>query len=196
MAKCLFLEKIKEITMKRIVFALSVLFVVFSFTACVNSQTPIKELEKIAKEVEENYNSYTQEDIDEVLVRLDAVEKEFDKYEYTDEELREIGRLNGRMSAYLTKAALNNLGSSMGDLFQELGGGIEGFMEAFGVESLDLDIDEGDLSDEELREAGRNAGKQLGKSAREFAIKLGAGMEGFAEEFEKEMEEVMEELEN
>ena len=61
---------------------------------------------------------------------------------------------------------------------------------------LDLDIDEGDLSDEELREAGRNAGKQLGKSAREFAIKLGAGMEGFAEEFEKEMEEVMEELEN
>ncbi len=182
--------------MKRIVFALSVFFVTLSFTACVNSQTPIKELEKIAKEVEENYNSYTQEDIDEVLVRLDAVEKEFDKYEYTDEELREIGRLNGRMSAYLTKAALNNLGSSMDDLFQELGGGIEGFMEAFGVENIDLDIDEGDLSDEELREAGRNAGKQLGKSAREFAIKLGAGMEGFAEEFEKEMEEVMEELEN
>jgi len=188
--------KNKEITMKRIVFALSVFFVTLSFTACVNSQTPIKELEKIAKEVEENYNSYTEEDVEKVLAKLEVLEKDFEKYEYTDEELREIGRLNGRMSAYLTKAALNNLSSSMGDLFQELGGGIEGFMEAFGVEELDFSIDEGELSDEELREAGRNAGKQLGKSAREFAIKLGAGMEGFAEEFEKEMEEVMEELEN
>ena len=67
--------------MKRIVFALSVFFVTLSFTACVNSQTPIKELEKIVREVEKNYNSYTEEDVEKVLAKLDVLEKDFEKYE-------------------------------------------------------------------------------------------------------------------
>lgn len=167
----------------------------FAVSACSGPQTPVKELERIVNEVEKNYDSYTEEDLEKVIGRLDALDNEFEKYEYTDEELREIGRLNGRLSAYLTKAAFRNLGSSMGDLFEELGGGVEGFLEAFGVDDVKPDVDAEELSDEELREAGRRAGKEFGKKARKLAIEFGAGMEGFAEEFEKEMEKAMEDFE-
>ena len=179
--------------MKRI--SLLFLFtVLFAVSACSGPQTPIKELKKIVSEVEKNYDKYTEEELDKVLARLDAVDKEMDKYEYTDEEMREIGRLNGRITAYLTKAAFNNLGATMNDLAKELGGGIEGFFEAFGVEGVEFATSNDDLSDEELREAGRQAGKKFGKTARKFALKLGAGIEGFAEEFEKEMEKALEDI--
>ena len=58
-----------------------------------------------------------------------AIEEELAKYEYTDEELKEIGRLKGKCMGYLTKQSLKNLEKQIKDLTKELEGGIEGFLE-------------------------------------------------------------------
>lgn len=58
-----------------------------------------------------------------------AIEKELAKHEYTDEELKEIGRLKGKCMGYLTKQSLKDLEKQIKDLTKELEGGIEGFLE-------------------------------------------------------------------
>ena len=72
------------------------LFAMLFVTACSGPQTPVKELRSIVDEIEKNYDSYTDEELGDVITQLEAIEKEMEQYEYTDEELREIGRLNGR----------------------------------------------------------------------------------------------------
>lgn len=51
------------------------------------------------------------------------------KYEYSDEELREIGRLKGKIIAKMAKSTVNDLKKQMEDLSKQLEGGLEGFME-------------------------------------------------------------------
>lgn len=179
--------------MKRITVLFSVIMFTLAIVACSGPQTPVKELRELVNEVEMNYKSYTEDDLDRIMDRLDALDKEFAKYEYTDEEQREIGRLNGRLSAYLTKVTVRNLGSILGNFAEEIGGGMEGFFSAF---DEDVDgIDTCELTDEELRERGRRLGKKLGEKTRRFAIRFGSGVEGFADGFEEEMEQLSDSFE-
>lgn len=168
---------------------LFVSFIVFTLTACSGPQTPVKELRKLADEVEMNYDSYTDEEIENVLEKLDSIDTEMQQYEYTGEELRVIGRLNGRVSMYLAKAYLKRAGSELGEITQGLMGGMEGVLDALSGGS-DTDIDE------VLHEEARMKGRLLGKCLRDMAITLGSGLEGFAEEFEKEIETLAEDLED
>lgn len=181
--------------MKKFITLFSALLVALAVAAC-GKQTPVEKLRKITDEVEANYSSYTEEDIDKVMLRLDEIEKDMQQYEYTEEELREIGRLNGRLSAYLTKAFMNNLGSTLGDFAEEFGAGVEGFFEVLAGDSeVGEDIDDGELSEDGLREKGRRKGKEWGRKTRRFAIELGSGIEGFAEGFEEEMEQLSDNIE-
>ena len=165
------------------------LFAMLFVTACSGPQTSVKELRSIVDEIEKNYDSYTDEELGNVITQLEAIEKEMEQYEYTDEELREIGRLNGRATLLLTKAYIKHAGSELGEITQEFVGGMEGFFDAL------CDEDDVDSTDEELEEAGRRKGKDLGKRLRNMAIKFGSGVEGFAEEFGKEIEALSDELE-
>ena len=47
----------------------------------------------------------------------------------SDEELREIGRLKGKIIAKMAKSTVNDLKKQMEDLSKQLEGGLEGFME-------------------------------------------------------------------
>ena len=49
--------------------------------------------------------------------------------EYTDEELKEIGRIKGQILAKMAKSAVKDLKKQMEDLSKQLEGGLEGFME-------------------------------------------------------------------
>ena len=98
-------------------------------TSCDSSQSAIKDLEVLLNEIEENHQSYTEEDWEAMSLSYSAIEEELAKYEYTDEELKEIGRLKGKCMGYLTKQSLKNLEKQIKDLTKELEGGIEGFLE-------------------------------------------------------------------
>ena len=165
---------------------LFVFLVMLFVTACSGPQAPVKELRKLADEIEMNYDRYTDEELENVVARLEAIDKKMEQYEYTDEELHEIGRLNGRLTMYLAKAYMKRAGSELGEITQELLGGMEGFFGAL--------CDDVDCTEEELEEAGRMVGRQLGKRLRNTAIMFGSGVEGFAEEFGKEIEALSEEF--
>lgn len=115
--------------MKKYLFICLTFALAFSFTACDSSQTAINDLETLLHEIETNYQSYTEEDWENMSLSYSAIEEELAKHEYTDEELKEIGRLKGKCMGYLTKQSLKDLEKQIKDLTKELEGGIEGFLE-------------------------------------------------------------------
>ena len=116
--------------MKKYLFLCLTFAVVFSFASCDSSQSAINDLETLLHEIETNHQSYTEEDWENISMSYSAIEEELAKHEYTDEELKEIGRLKGKCMGYLTKQSLKDLEKQIKDLTKELEGGIEGFLEA------------------------------------------------------------------
>lgn len=116
--------------MKKYLFICLTFALVFSFTSCDSSQSAINDLEVLLQEIETNYQTYTEEDWENMSLSYSAIEEELAKHEYTDEELKEIGRLKGKCMGYLTKQSLKDLEKQIKDLTKELEGGIEGFLEA------------------------------------------------------------------
>mgnify|MGYP003450679053 FL=1 len=116
--------------MKKYLFICLTFALVFSFTSCDSSQSAINDLEVLLQEIETNYQTYTEEDWENMSLSYSAIEEELAKHEYTDEELKEIGRLKGKCMGYLTKQSIKDLEKQIKDLTKELEGGIEGFLEA------------------------------------------------------------------
>ena len=115
--------------MKRLLTICLTFIILFGITSCDSSQSAIRDLEILLNEIEENHQSYTEEDWENMSLSYSAIEEELAKYEYTDEELKEIGRLKGKCIGYLTKQSLKDLEKQIEDLTKELEGGIEGFLE-------------------------------------------------------------------
>ena len=71
------------------------------------------------------------EDWDYITMRYDAIEEKLSTYQFTDEELKEIGRMKGKCLGYMTQQSINNLEEEIRIFSKELEGGIEGFLEIF-----------------------------------------------------------------
>lgn len=78
-----------------------------------------------------NSSSYSDDDWEAKAQEFQQLEEDFEanKGEYTDEELKEIGRQKGICLAYFTKHAAKCFKESMEDAMHEATGLIEGFTE-------------------------------------------------------------------
>ena len=115
--------------MKRLLLLFVTIFLSTALFAC-TPKSPIEKLKKLADKVEKNHKSYTDEDWKEIANEYAILKSEFEKDEYTKEELKEFARQKGRIKGYMTKKTLNKLGKKVEGLANELEGGIEGFFEA------------------------------------------------------------------
>ena len=66
-----------------------------------------------------------------------AIEREMEQYkgEYTDEEIKEIGRLKGILLAQYTKYSVKNIKNGVENAMKEAEGLIDGFLNSFPNES-------------------------------------------------------------
>lgn len=88
--------------MKNLKYCFCLLFCVLFFASCENKQTPIRKLEKLDRTVQ-NSTSFTDQDWENVIAEYEQIEQELSLYDYTDEELRRIGQMKGRLLAKITK---------------------------------------------------------------------------------------------
>lgn len=116
--------------MKKVTFALLMLFALLFAVSCNTASSSIKDFESFTNEVESDFEFYTDEDWEKVLDEYAEIEMEMEQHEYTEEQMREIGRLKGKMAGYATKRALKNAADGLGGFMNAVGGGIEGFIEA------------------------------------------------------------------
>lgn len=97
-------------------------FICCCFIACTEEQSAIAQLEDFAAELEENGDNYTFKDWSKASEKYLKIEHELAKNndQYTDEELKEIGRLKGKCvtalahsSALKLKSTVHSIGKQM-----------------------------------------------------------------------------------
>ena len=117
--------------MKR-VFSLMMFAVLASLMmACATvEEKSLRSLQELYEDLELNHENYTAEDWEKAQVEFELITAQMKLHNYTDEQLREIGKLKGKCSAYLSKGVFKKLEKGL----IELGGAMEGFFE--GLEQI------------------------------------------------------------
>ena len=81
------------------------------------------------EKVEDRYDEFTDEDWEKIVSEYEKIEEELSKYDYSEEDLKEIGKLKGRIFAKMTKNAVKDFSKQIEDLGKQIEGGIEGLFE-------------------------------------------------------------------
>lgn len=115
--------------MKKLNVLLAAIAFSLGFSSCETSKTPIGELSSLVERVEDKYDEFTEDDWDKIASEYERIEEKMSKYEFTDEELKEIGKLKGRIYAKMTKNAVKDFSKQLEYLGKQIEGGVEGFFE-------------------------------------------------------------------
>ena len=126
--------------MNNLKFYIYLLVCVFIFASCENKQTPIKKLEKLDRTLVQQSESFTEQDWENALMEYEQIEQELSIYNYTDEELRQVGKMKGRLLAKISKEYLNKTMDEVDSYLKMFEGALEGFMEELGT-ALDSEED-------------------------------------------------------
>lgn len=105
--------------------------------SCNNAKTSIDELSLLIEDIEENSDNYTDEDWEYVIEEFSLIEQEMENYEYTDEELREIGRLKGIFAMKIAKQVLKDYTEDIKDMQLQFEGGLDGIKEELNKDDYD-----------------------------------------------------------
>lgn len=123
--------------MKRIYFFI-MLVMSIAFTSCDKKQSAINDLENFSEELKENSSDYSSQDWEEANEQYQLLVEQIDQYEYTDEELKEIGKLKARCLKQMTKGAMKQFQDGIHSITKQM----EGAIEEFGINSEDDDSDD------------------------------------------------------
>lgn len=109
------------------------------FVSCNSKQTPINELSDLSEEIKSNSGDYSQQDWEDAAQEFEKIAEELKQYqsEYTDEELKKIGRLEGICLAHFTKHSLRSLNNDIKNAIKESEGIFDGFAKEFSKEDFD-----------------------------------------------------------
>ena len=94
--------------------------------SCSDEKTDtLNDLEAITEELTTKSADYTQEDWDIAENQFGLICEKLDQYEYTDEQLKHIGKLKGKCTAVFARKKASDFKNS----FHRIGKEVEGFIE-------------------------------------------------------------------
>ena len=105
---------------------------VFALVSCDPSEQAYRDLLSFTEDLEKNGATYTQEDWEKASFEYETIEQNMSKLSFTDEQLREIGKLKGRCAVQLTKYSIKKTQQDLSNFLLEA----EGFMQSI-TEELD-----------------------------------------------------------
>jgi len=100
--------------------------------ACNPSQTAMDDLQKFTERIETKSDNWSEADWDDAVVHYSEICQTIERYDYSEEQIHEIGRLKGRCVARFSKHAFDSGTQDIHDAFIELGGALEGLFEGLG----------------------------------------------------------------
>ena len=112
------------------------------FSACQSKEKRnIDRLDRLATEVERNGEHYNQEQWEDAMERYEEIHEDMDKCRFSNEQLRELGRIDGRLMVIFTKEYCKMLGESMGDMVEGVSSFTQGLAEGIGDEDFDDELE-------------------------------------------------------
>ncbi len=130
----------------------AIVFVALFISSCQSQEEKaIDKLDTLVERVEKNGNDYSADDWKAVVKDLEAINKEMENYDYSKEELKEIGRKEGRIMVMMTHEAAKYLKNNYQSILEGVGSFAKGIKEE--VES--------ELDEEKMEQIGDDIEKGL-----------------------------------
>ena len=130
----------------------ALVFVALFISSCQSQEEKaIDKLDTLVERVEKNGNDYSADDWKAVVKDLEAINKEMENYDYSKEELKEIGRKEGRIMVMMTHEAAKYLKNNYQSILEGVGSFAKGIKEE--VES--------ELDEEKMEQIGDDIEKGL-----------------------------------
>lgn len=98
------------------------------FFSCNHTQAVIDRASKTIQYAEQNKEDLTQADFDKIELQMEELQKdlEINRKDYTDQQVKEIRKLQGRYAALLVKKGINDFKEAVKDLSNQVEGFVEG----------------------------------------------------------------------
>ncbi|MCF8451783.1 MAG: hypothetical protein K9G42_01195 [Pedobacter sp.] len=105
-----------------------IVIIFLSLSACNNLQSKIKSTDKEIEHAEQNKEEMTAKDWSVLEKRMQELESDLEqnREKYTDEQVKEIGKLQGRYFAVTLKKGIDDFQESIKDLGNQMEGFIDG----------------------------------------------------------------------
>ena len=114
---------------KSIFYVIAVTALTLSMLSCSTKQNAISKLEQFSYELRDNGRYYTFRDWDRAAEEFTSIRKKLNKHNYTGEERRYIGELEGQCAGYVVEG----LKGRVQDYGSELNGILEGLLDILNV---------------------------------------------------------------
>lgn len=111
---------------------LSLFSIAFILLACNPKQSALNSLERFTNRMEQKSDSWSEADWDDAAQQYDEITQTLKRYDYSEEELKYIGRLEGRCMAYFMEHYTNTAVDRFKDATNELEGVFDGFFDVLG----------------------------------------------------------------
>ncbi len=115
--------------MKKSVLILFALFLAISFTSCDSNSSALNEMNGICKQIEENFDKYTEKEFEKLTERFSELEKELEMGELSESEEKELAKLKGRYYGAFTKGAIKATKKEIKKIGDNIESAVEGFVE-------------------------------------------------------------------
>lgn len=101
-----------------------------SFTACESKEEKvIGRLNSLSERVEKGASNFDAEDWAEVFKNLEEIHADMETCEFTQDELREVGRADGRLTTVIAKEGAKVLGRDVSSFLKNFSSFVKGFQE-------------------------------------------------------------------
>ena len=99
--------------------------------SCTSRQNAVSRLESLYEELQQNGKEYTADDWDAIITEMNDIDDVLkqNQSEYSDEEIKEIGRLKGLCLAQIAKYSVHSFKDQLNNVIKEAEGLFEGFTE-------------------------------------------------------------------
>ena len=99
--------------------------VMLCLMACNSAQTKKDSLKDLVENVEKNSDKFTEADWELTSAKYESIVNAMEEYNYSDEDLQEIGRLKARYAKEFGRNQLHILKRQFNDLWQQSVGAVE-----------------------------------------------------------------------
>lgn len=114
---------------KNLVIAILLCVLTLSITACQSKEDKVlSDLESIYNRLN-NSENFTDEDWTELMTEYEVIHEEAQTCDFSYEQKKELGRIEGKILSKITERKTQELGSEIGDIINSGGAIIGGFFE-------------------------------------------------------------------
>ncbi len=98
----------------------------------------IADLEKLAIQIEQRAETYSDEDWQMVIDKYKKIHRESMDCDFTEEQLKELGRVEGKLTTVIAKEGSKKISRDVKDLVKDGKSVVEGFLQGLS-ESVDIE---------------------------------------------------------